>query len=186
MQINRKLNLVIPLPRGDNLNIYVHSTPIGRVVFEAYFMVIAKTFASIYGEGLGVSSGPAVSALLLLQEAKKMGGDDYVAEVKAGLIAEIHRLTSVMLLTDNGWETIPFDEAIRKNMLDQDEASEVENALAFFTVISAMHKKAQLPGVLGMACDLWQAQIVSSNSTDFAASLRIPTKGDDTTVKATA
>jgi hypothetical protein len=113
-----------------------------------------------------------------------MGGDEYVAEVQHGLVGEIHRLTSAILLTEQGWEAIPFDEALRKNMLDQDEASEVENALAFFTVVSLMHRKTQLPGVLGMACDLWEARIVSSNSTEFAASLRTPTKDEDITKKA--
>lgn len=184
MQLNKKLNLVLPLYRGkDQASVYVHSTPISRAVFEAFFMIIAKTFSSIYAGGLGVTGGPAVAAMLLRQHAKEQGGDEYLAEVDAGLFSEIRRLTNVVVLGPDGWETVPLDEGLKRKLVDEDEAGEVENALAFFTVVSCMHRRGQLTGVLGVACDLWGARIVYSNCTEFAASLPTSITADDTGTK---
>lgn len=191
MKINRKLNLVIPVDRGDEGTIYVHSTPISREVFERYFLVISKTFAAIYTEGLGIAAGPRVASLLLRKVAEDMGGTDERAraaaweDVQNGLMAEIKRLTNVVVSGHGGWTTLPFQEAVDRKMLDPDDASEVENALAFFTVASAMHKKSELPTILTGAASLWGGQIVSSNSTEFAASLPISTPDGNSGAKAT-
>lgn len=186
MKVNRKLNLVIELHRDHGQIVYVHSTPIARQVFESFFMVIAKTFSSIYTGGIGIASGPAIAAMLLKKNAQDIGGEGYLAEVNAGLIEEVHRLTSVVVLGENGWENIPFAEACKKQLIDDDERGEVENALAFFTVASCMHRKEHLPGVLGTACELWGARVVSSNCTEFATSLPTSTSKENTGAKVTA
>jgi hypothetical protein len=181
LKIDQKLNLVIPLER-TNGTIYIHSTPIGRQVFEANFLAISKTFARVYNEGLGIIGGPRVCALLLRDTAAGLGQ----AEAVASLIAEIKRLTNVLAPGEKGWETVPFDEAVTRKLLDEDEASEVENALAFFTVISVMHRKATASAEVEAASKLWGARTESLNSTDFAASLKTPTVAVNTGAMAKA
>ena len=56
MKINRALNLVIPID-SEKGQLFVHSTPISREIFEQYFLVISKTFAAIFSEGLGAIAG---------------------------------------------------------------------------------------------------------------------------------
>jgi len=180
--INRKLNLVLTYPREKG-NIYVHSTAVSRQVFESFYRVISRAFSAIYTETGGIYAGPRIAALELKRAATELGLQE--ADIQHGLIAEIQRLTSVVMLTDKGWETIPYHEAVKK-MLDEDEASEVENALAFFTVVSRMHRKQDLENVLGVMTNLWGAQIVSLNSTEFAASLQTSMTADNSGAKVAA
>ena len=42
----------------------------------------------------------------------------------------------------------PFLEIKMKNLLDDDVIREVENALVYFTVASAIHLKSELPSVM--------------------------------------
>ena len=72
MEINRKLNLVVPIERESG-EVYVHSMPIGRQVFERYFLVISKAFASIFQEGLNFYSGPRIAAMMIRQVATEGG-----------------------------------------------------------------------------------------------------------------
>ncbi len=186
VQINRKLNLVIPLDRQDG-SIYVHSEAIGKEVFERHFMVLAKTFTQIYAQDLGVGSGPRIAYIMLRKMAEDLG-KNVVQDVEATLIPEIRRLANVIMPTEDnrGWETIPYQEAVNRKLLDEDEISEVENAITFFTVVSRMHRKQDLTGVLGVMAQLWSAEIVSLNATEYQASLPILTRVENTGGKVAA
>ena len=184
MKIDRKLNLVLPLEEEDR-TLYVHSMPISRPVFERYFRVISKTFNEIYTGGHGVISGPRVAAMLLKSNAETMGEWDGEAGVERGLMAEIRRLTNVVALTGNGWESVPYEVARKEGMLDDDTASEVENVIVFFIVASSVHLKAELPAILKTLSGLWNVRVESSNCTDFASSLATSTEIENTGEKVT-
>ncbi len=87
MKISKKLNLVIPV-EYDTGNVYAHSMPISSEVFETYFMILGKTFTTIYMEGFSYNTGPRFAALILKDIATKMGVWD---DVKRGLVDEIYR-----------------------------------------------------------------------------------------------
>lgn len=171
MRIDKKLNIIVPIERDDGL-IYVHSTPIGREVFENYFVVISKTFSAIYAQGLGPIAGPRVAAMMLKKVAKDLGVWDGEAGVGNGLMAEIRRLSNVVTPGENGWTTLPLQNAIDRQILTEDELSEAEGAITFFMVASAMHRKRDLPAILsdGMG-HLWGTQTTSLDSTEYARSL---------------
>lgn len=164
MQIDKKLNLVLEIEREDGTVIHVHSTPIRKEVFASNHRVIAKTFARIYGDGLGTLAGPRVAALVMREIAETMGGAD-------SLFNEINRLTTVLVPSSSGWDSLPLPDAIARKLLSDDEASEVENAVAFFIVASAMHKRPELKAVMDVMHGIWGGQTVLSTSTEFAASL---------------
>jgi len=174
MKIDPKLNLVIPVDRPDG-TLYVHSMPISREVFERYFLVIGKAFAAIYGEGLGMVAGPPLAGLLLKQKAKDLGVWEGEGGVERGLFAEMRRLSNVIANGPNGWAVIPFQEALDNGTFSEDEVSEVESAIAFFTVASSMHKRSELPAVMSAISGLWGARAESSSCTEFAALLRTST-----------
>lgn len=174
MRIDKALNLVIPVERDDG-PIYVHSTPISREVFERYFLVISKTFTEIYAQGIGQLAGPRVAAMML----KQVSGDQW-PQVEQGLMNEIRRLSSVLIQADGAeqkWETAPLQEALDKGWMDADEVSEVENALVFFTVASAMHRSNQRPVIAG-ALSMWDAAISSQTCMELKASLQTSTATD--------
>jgi hypothetical protein len=172
--INRRLNLVIPIyddVDATRVAAYVHAAPISREVFEANFMLISKTFAMIHGAGLGEVSGPGVAALVMREMAKQLFGEQDYARHLTPLQNEIRRLSNVLLPTDAGWDTLPLEDALRLKKLSDEDAAEVENALAFFTVGSVMYPRPIRATMLDGAAKMWAAQTTSLNSTEFGVSL---------------
>ncbi len=167
--LNRKLNIVLSVDTEKG-PVHVHSVPIGREIFEDNYLVISRAFTQVYTNGLGPVTGPRVAALLLRDEAKKLGVWEHTQQ---SLIAEIYRLTNVIAPSDNGWETMPFDVAKKRGILDNDVAAEVENCLVYFTCASSVHLRVELTVALEGLSTLWGAQTTSLNVTEYQRSLPI-------------
>lgn len=179
MHIDRKLNLVIPIER-DTGTVYVHSTPVSRETFDAYFLVIARTYAAILENGLaGVPH--LVAMKMMLKVASELGVLD---DVQQGLVPEIRRLSNVIQNGPNGWETVPLQEALNRKTFDAEDASYVENFVAFFTVFALMTPRKNRWEILSGAANRWDAEIVSSNCTEYAMSLRTSTGTENIGAKA--
>ena len=187
IKISEKLNLVIPLYHGNQVYSYVYSTPISREIFELNHLLIAKTFTKIMAEGLGTISGPRVAAMLMRDVAKQMDAqqqlagvdrDDYVPAGTA-LANEIKRLTNVLVPTDKTYEILPFEEALKKKLLDADDLSSVENALAFFTVSWAMLPRQTFESMIPGAIRLWGAELSSLSVMAYIDSLQTLTETDN-------
>lgn len=177
LTLNRKLNLVIPVETQPGVTIYVHSTPIGREVFETYYRSIARTFTELFSSGLA-RTGVRVAKMMLQDVSREMGLWDGPKGVNAGLVGEIHRLTNVVHPNGAGWATTPFEDALRNRMFDEDDVSEIENALVFFTLASAMVKKTELGQILDGALSLWGARTELLDCTELRSSLLISTPPD--------
>jgi hypothetical protein len=176
-KINEKLHFVMPIYDGDGaVCAYVNAAPISREVFEAHFLMISKTFAAIHGEGLGDIAGPRVASLIMRRIAAR-GKDE---ESATSLMNEIRRMTNVSMSTKAGWEMVPFQEAMDKELINADDLAEVENALVFFTVILSMHQRPVAAEMLRGAAKLWGAQISSLDYSAFHASLKTSTKVETT------
>lgn len=176
IKINRKLNLVMDVDTGDGL-IHIHSAPISREVFEDNFLVISRAFTAVYTNGLGPVTGPRVAALLLKQEAQTLGVWD---RTQQSLMAEIYRLTNVVAPGPSGWESLPYDAAKKRGVLDENTASEVENCIVYFTCASSIHLKAELAVATEGLSTLWGAQTTSLNVTEYMRSLPTSTQEETT------
>lgn len=185
MKINSKLNFVVPIKREDG-TVYVHCMPLMRETFERYAVVLAQTYGMIHGKGLGVVTGPRIAHFLLKQIAQAEGIWDGPEGVELGLAAEIRRLSNMVTLTDEGWRSVPLEDALKRKALDEDEVSEVLGLITFFTVVSAVERKDQSLSILSFAAQMWGALTTSSSCTEFAASLQTSTKLGTTAPKATA
>lgn len=172
MRIDKRLYLIIPVTCADGSEIFVHSAPISSDVFDKYYLPIAKTFSAMYSQGLGAIAGPRVADKLLRQMSQELGMWDGGDGVHNGLVAEIHRLTNVLLPSERGWMTVPFYDARQKGQLEPEDAAEVEAAIVFFTVASAMHRRRDLQGLLESATSLWGAEVKSLTCTAFLTSLQ--------------
>jgi hypothetical protein len=173
MRINEQLNLIEPIDRADGTTVYVHSTPVSRSVFEANFLLMSKTFTALHAEGLGMLSGPRVAALMLQQIGAQMARDGM--DPAQSLLAEIRRLTNVVAPTPAGWEVVPFEDAVARKMLDDDDVAEVMGAVCFFTVGWHGYPRKTRMDMLEGAARLWGAEITSLNSTAYAAFLQTST-----------
>ena len=182
--IDRRLNLVIPIYGDkDAVVAWVHSTPIGREVFDAYYRVLGRVYAAIHGDAtdaLGPTAGPRMAAMLLRDEAQRMGIWGGPAGVQAGLVSEIRRLTNVAAPGPKGWEVLPYDDAIRAGRLDADDAAEVDNAIVFFTVGWWVYPKGRREAALSGAARLWSGHSTSSTVTEYAAGLPTSTAAEPT------
>lgn len=186
MRLDKKLNLVIPVDRDDGSRVFVHSTPVSYTLFDLYWEPVGKTFAEIYGGGYNVVAGPRIAAKMLRKVSTEMRMWDTKGGVQQGLLAEVHRLTMVLVPGEKGWQQIPFDQAVSSKLLEPQEIDEVEGAVCFFTVASLTHRKADLPSVMEGAAKIWDAQIVSLSSTEFMNSLPISTADANSSATAPA
>ena len=175
MKINRALNLVIPI-ESEKGQLYVHSTPISRDIFEQYFLVISKTFAAIFSQGLGAICGSRVAYLMLKQVSEDMGIWNGVSGVRAGLVNEIVRLSNVLMPSEKGWKSIPLYTVIEKEILDNETIAEIEGELIFFTCVSMINKKNQVQGIMDTVNGLWGSLTTSLNSMEYMNSLMTSTE----------
>ncbi len=191
MQINRNLNLVIPVERGEPGDdgyelLYVHSAPIDYELFQRYYLVLSKTFATIGQQGLGVIGAPRIAANLLEDVARTTyrapgvswwEGDD---GVERGLLGEIARLSNLLSPSDKGWQTVMFDvarspQADKPPLLSKEEAGDVLNQATFFTVTWHASPRVSRINSVESAARLYAAQTTSLNCMEYARSLTTPT-----------
>lgn len=185
MNIDKRLNLVIPIEigqetvviNGENVikpvNLYVHSQPISKEVFDQHFEVIGLTFATIHGEGYNALAGPRLAAKILKKIAISRGAWEGPLGVDAGIMNEIRRLSSVVLPNH---ETLTLHDAVARKLIEPEDIDILENALVFFIVVSAMHRPAVARALMEEVAGLWSAQITSLDSTAFARSLQTSTE----------
>jgi hypothetical protein len=189
MRIDRKLNLVIPIDRGDESKLWVHVTPIRKEIFEAYHLVLAKTFSAFAQNGLDPRSAPSVGALILKSIAQGTqrdndagnwwDGDDGVGG-RAGLLAEIVRMSNCLVGTDKGLQMTPLQEALDKSMVTDEEKAEVMNLLVFFTAASLIAPRNDRPILVRGMAAVYNLESTYSNFTEWSTSLRTQMQKENT------
>ena len=185
MKIDRNLNLVLPIELDEG-TAHVHSTPIDEAVFDRYFMTITRTYSAMLENGGSwmLTSGPQVAARMLKRIAQQDGTWDGPQGVELGLMAEIRRRTNILALTPQGWDMIPLQSALDKGFVTGTDAIEVDNAVTFFTVLSAAMRRKEAESLLEAAFGLRDGQITSSTCTEYMSFLRTSTTGANTGAKA--
>lgn len=186
VKINKDFNLVVTLDREEGGQIHIHSTPVPQAVFEQYYMIIARAFAEIYGKGLGLVAAPRVAALVLRDIGKQLGMWDAEPGRSAGLLAEIRRLSHVIVPEGRGWGAITLQDALDRKLLDAEDISEVEGVIAFFICVYAMHHRNVRREILEPAVPRWSGQITSLSATEFRDSLPTSTVAESSGAKATS
>lgn len=177
MKINRDLNLVIEIPR-DKINVYIHSSPLSRAVFETHFEIMAKVFTAIYTEGYGSTVGPRIAAKLLRKISQNLNVWEGPEGVEATLSNEVKRLSTFISPGEKGWEQTTLDDAVRRKLIDEEEWDEVENNLVFFILASAVHRKVDRVPLLESAASLWGGRLVSLSPMAFINSLPTLKEGE--------
>jgi hypothetical protein len=177
--IDAATNLVVPIEDASGATLYVHATPLARAVFERYYLVMGKAFATIHDEGLAVIAGPRLAAKVLRSTAERMGiwedppgRPELVGTgVRSGLMAEIRRGATVLVPSPAGWRQAMLDSDEARRALGEEDLDEAENALVFFILTCALNRRKTRRALLRLMGALWDAQIVSSSASAFAASL---------------
>ncbi|EFN1894346.1 hypothetical protein ACXL1S_005361 [Escherichia coli] len=168
MKIAKNLNLIIPV-RTEKGNGWIHATPISKEVFKEHFFILGKTFSAMFSDGLGVVAGPRVAFLML----EKISCDSGIWEgdkgVRNTLVNEIIRLANLVYPVEGkGYDTIPLDMALDREIIDLDE---VAGELIFFTCVSSINSPEQAKGTMDVVNGIWSTQCSSLNLTEWIASL---------------
>ena len=148
MKINSDLKLAFPIrwtEKGETLEplIWAYHTPISREVFEANYRVIAGTYKTLFekGSGFAVATAPIIGTLALRDVARAdaiANGLALEGDPSTPLLAELKRLTMVIAPGAQGYDTVPVDVALTRNIIDADEWKETEASIVFFTCGSWM------------------------------------------------
>lgn len=183
MKIDRNLSLVMQVQTESNGTVHIHSTSISRSVFEQFYLELGKVFSQCFdsiNQAHLALSAPQLAYPALKSIAQKAGNWDGAGGVKFGLVNEIIRLTNVIVSTENGWETMPFDVAVKQDVLNEDEEAEAISSLIFFTAISKVAPKDLKNSFLEMAGALRNWELTFSECTEYMSGLPILTKKEST------
>lgn len=173
MHIDRKtLHLVIPLEREGGAKVYVHSTPVDRAVYDRYWRAIETAYCDLM---MGPMRGRAYR--LAMRALRQTAADDGMpADVLSGLVEEIKRLTNVTAPTPQGWQTLPLTQAVAAGLLDEEEADQVENNIAFFTCYWHTTDRVERARTQDGLAKALAAQMSPLDCTEHANSLRTSTE----------
>ena len=183
MKIDRNLNLVMQVQTEKAGLIYIHSASISRSVFEQFYLELGKVFSQCFdsvNQAHLALSAPQLAYPALKSIAQKAGNWDGAGGVKFGLVNEIIRLTNVVFAGENGWESIPLDTAVKREILDEDEEAEALSSLVFFTAISKVAPKDLKNSFLEMAGSLRNWELTSSDVMAYITGLPTLTKKGST------
>ena len=196
MRIDQNLNLVIPVRMGEKGIVLIHAyhTPISREVFEANYRVLAATKSALASKGIHyqMSAGPRIAGLMLMDEAKRdameTGSIDAdgkpIIDGALALLADIKRLTMVLVPTDTGWISRPIDAAISGGQIDIEEWQEVASSIVFFTSHYWLTKRSERESIAKATASVLNGQSTSLSVMDFGNSLPMLTKGEPSATKA--
>lgn len=168
MKIARNLNLIIPV-RTEKGNGWIHATPISKEVFKEHFFILSKTFSAIFSEGLGVVAGPRIAFLMLERISRDSNIWKGDKGVRNTLVNEVIRLANLVYPVEGkGYDTIPLDMALEREIIDLDE---VAGELIFFTCVSSINSPEQAKGTMDVVNGVWSTQCSLLNLTEWIASL---------------
>ncbi|MFG1127923.1 hypothetical protein ACGANB_03920 [Salmonella enterica subsp. enterica serovar Aberdeen] len=168
MKIARNLNLIIPV-RTEKGKAWIHATPISKEVFKEHFFILSKTFSAIFSEGLGVVAGPRIAYLMLERISRDSNAWEGDKGVRNTLVNEVIRLANLVYPVEGkGYDTIPLDMALEREIIDLDE---VAGELVFFTCVSSINSPEQAKGTMDVVNGIWSTQCSSLNLTEWIASL---------------
>ena len=183
MKIDPALNLVLPIrenPADEEVLLWAYHAPLSREAFESSYRIIAAAKHMIWGDGVeyAYSSGQYVATLALKDagriDAVKYGLPEDVSIEEGGtaaaLLAELKRLTSVLVPSENGWEMLPTEIALTKNVITAEEWREAERQIVFFTCSSFMCQAKSRPIMIPRFASVLGGSTTSLPPMDFAAS----------------
>jgi hypothetical protein len=175
LKISENTNLIVTMyDEEGEIYAYAHSTPVSYEVFELNYRLISRTYAAILENGAQFMDivGPKTAAISLREAGRTLYADEQDPAARAeAFLAEIRRLTTIVVRNDAGYQPVPFTAAVDRKMITVPDAREVESAIVFFTVCWHMLPRP-LRANLCRATLGWGGQTSSLSTTEFIASLR--------------
>lgn len=170
MKIDKKLNLVSTIERDDDSLVYLHIVPLPYEVVEINCVLLGSLFNRFFSL-VGGMGAPRVAAMMLRAEINDRLALNPELAGKPTIIDDIHRMISVIWSDDGEWKKTTLDDALKRNILTEEELREVEGELVFFTVGFAIQKANLVIPTVGKALEAYSGQLTSLNTTAYLDSL---------------
>jgi hypothetical protein len=155
---------------SDGAEYHVFASAIPSRVARKYWQIINNAMGELHSSALEAKTAPKFAAEAVRSAARALG-PMAEAEVEKNFIGEIRRLAMVVLPKDNGWDEMMLDEAISKELLEDDEIDEILNLLVFFTAALSFYALSERAVVVSGAVALWNGRTTSSSFTEWRGSL---------------
>jgi hypothetical protein len=173
VSINKKLNLVIPVEEDEKIKAWIYSVPLSYEVFEANYMLLIRTLSYLYANGIGPLMAIRVARLALKDVSKQIDDNE---NASINLMNEIERTMSLLTTDEFGkWKPMPYGLAKSKHVLSEVRFREVENAIVYFIVASAVHLEDEMPMAYNGLNQIWKAQTTLLSAMEYGNSLPIST-----------
>ena len=171
MEIDANQNIIVPI--DDPVQAF--SAPLPESIFKANFRVLSRANEEIFGRGMkaALMTGPRTAALAIADAGKRIAEEDG-KEGDSGasaFLAEVKRLTTILVPTDAGFDTLPVDSAIQSGKITAEDWSDVLGALCFFTLGSQFETRRARAGLLEFLAGALSCSLTPLNCEAFADSL---------------
>jgi hypothetical protein len=165
--------------QGEPL-IYAYHISISPEVLTANYTILVAANAKTWQRGGDFAAASATTANIALLDAAKAEAELRGTEsLGPAFLAELKRLTYILSPGDNGYEQLPVDIALGKNVISKDDWSEAEAFLCFFTLgFFALPRAARRDRCTRIASAL-NGSITSLPPLEWLASLRQSTQAKD-------
>lgn len=173
MQIASDLRLVVPI--DDPPRIYAYHSPISREAYQSAFRLLRDAKVAMIGTSARHAFAARGDAALYLRDAGAAMARERDEEGDGGataLLAEIKRLTTVLVPGTAGYDMLPIDAAISARAISADDWSDAEASIVFFTAWAAGTPRREMAKTMEMAAGLIGGSITSLDAMAWAASLR--------------
>lgn len=188
--INGALNLVFPLrtiekpdPKDKDKTIeepvlWAYHSPLSQAAFQASFRVIARAKEAIFNRGIeyALRTGVTVADLELEQAGKDVVKEFGGENIASALRSELKRLTFILAPGKDGFQNVPVDIALQRDLVTEDEWHDAECVIIFFTCASTMTLRTHRATVVQSAASVMKGSTTSLPPTEFLASLQISTQ----------
>lgn len=167
--ITADLKLVVQM--GD---LHAYHSPIPREVYEANFRLLRDTKVSLLGNSAKHAFAARGDASLYLKEAGRALAAERGVDGDGGataLLADLRRLTVILLPGPKGWEMTPVEVALSSNRINEDDWADAEAAIVFFTSWVAGTPKREKDATAQFAASLIGGSTTSSPAMEWIASL---------------
>lgn len=196
VRIDSELRIVIPIREDAEGRpvAWAYHVPISLAVFDANYRTLAATKARLFGQGLryAFEAGPLVASRHLLDEGRRdaaengsAGPDGAATDGGTGaLLAEMRRLTTVILPSPAGWDPVPVDVAMQRHELDPEDWREAESRLVFFSCMFWLTPRQKRQRIASEVVSVIEGSITSLGITEWIASLPSATSSGGSTAAA--
>ena len=192
MAIDRNLNVIHIIDRGEDPSPRVFAIPVGQPIFDIYYRVLARTYVEIFGDRLQIA-GPKIAVNMLRDVAKATERMESTGNwwdgpdgVEAGFLGAVRRGMTVFAPAGGEWQQLVFEDAVKRGSISEQEAAAVLGAMVFFTVVWLTDDKRRALLLLERAGNVWGWRLTSSPISDLRSSLPTLTPPEPTGAKATA